>query len=142
MKYLRGVKTKIRSAFTTIRKNPLETIELFFSLALLLVAIAIGLPTEWLPRGSVYSSDLIRLAFGVAIGFTGGKLLYWRVRHGINKYIALRDGRKKMLFFGSLSWLYLGTLRIISAPWYPPFYVMYLALFAIGIVCCVRLLDE
>lgn len=140
MSFLKIIKSSVVKMFSFINKFPMENIELVFAVALVSFGITVALPLEWLPAGSAYSNNIAKLVFGVLIAFPGFKIIYWRIRHGIEKYIiAYQVKRQRMLFVGSLAWLYLGSLRIISAPWYPPYYIMYLSLFAIGITCYVRL---
>lgn len=141
MSFIKTIKKKAVELFEHINKFPMETIELVFSTALLFFGITVALPLEWLPvAASAYDNNIIKVLFGAIIAYPAVKLIYWRVRHGIEKYvIAYQVGRQRMLFAGSLAWLYLGSLRIISAPWYPPYYIMYLALFGIGIISYVRL---
>lgn len=140
MSILREVRTKVVDFFDHLNKNPMETIETVISIALCLFAITVALPLELVPVASAYDNNFVKLLFGILIGFAPTRLLFWRVRHGIDKYILVYQARRqKMLFISSLTWLYLGALRIIIAPWYPPFYIMYLALFIIGIICYVRL---
>lgn len=140
MSIIKAAKNRVVSFFVSIQLHPMEAIETCFAIALFAFAITVALPLEWIPAAtSAYGNNIIKLIFAALIGYAPARLLYWRIGHGIDRYIVNNTGRQKMLFLGSLAWLYLGALRIFIAPWYPPYYIMYLSLFAIGIICYVRL---
>lgn len=118
-----------------------EAIEVILVFAMMVFGTITILPYEWLPpvTNPVYVSNLAKIPFGILLLAPSLVILWTRIRHNIHDYIFVyKKRRQTALFYIFLGWIYLSVLRIMSAYW-PPFYVLYLALAIIAYLCSLRL---
>jgi hypothetical protein len=129
------------NALSYVRKHPMETIELLSAIFLLLFAIYIIIPLEWLPTVSTaYQYSWLRSVFGVLMALPAIRLLYIRLTSSSDDFIYYRqEKRRKALFWISMTWLYMAALRLLSVAFLPPLFLTFLLISFITLVCYIRL---
>lgn len=128
-------------ALAYIRKHPMELIELISAIGLLLFAIYVMIPLEWLGSiSTAYQYSWLRSVFGVLMALPAIRLLFIRFTSSTDEYIYYRQSnRRKALFWMGFTWLYMAALRVLSAAFLPPLFLLYLLISLITIVCYIRL---
>jgi|SRR6185436_11316413 len=126
---------------SSIRKHPMEAIELISGTGLLLFAIYIITPLEWLGITSpTYKLSWLRSLFGILTAAPAVRLLYIRLTSSSDEFIYYRqNNRRKALFWISFAWFYMFFLRLLAAAFLPPLSLLFLLLSLITIVCYIRL---
>lgn len=126
---------------SSIRKHPMEVIELISAIGLLLFALYLIIPIEWLGVSfSAYQYSWLRSLFGVLTAIPAVRLLYLKFTSSTDEFVYYRQiNRKRALFWISFTWFYMCVLRILSVAFLPPLFLLFLLLSLITIVCYIRL---
>lgn len=124
-----------------IRKHPMEVIELISAIGLLLFAIYLIIPLEWLGTvATAYHYSWVRSIFGVLTALPAARLVYIKFVSSTDEFIYYRQiNRKKALFWIAFTWFYMSALRLLSVAFLPPLFLLFLLLSLITIVCYIRL---
>lgn len=141
MNKIKKIAQKSVDALSYVRKHPMETIEMFSAVFLLLFAIYVMIPLEWLPAVSTaYQYSWLRSSFGVLMALPAIRLIYVKFTASTDDFIYYRqEKRRKALFWISMTWLYMAALRLLSTAILPPLFLLFLLISLITLVCYVRL---
>lgn len=141
MNFLRQVKQSISRIYGNINRYPMEAIEMVVVATLAILSLYAFIPIELLPAGSTsaYANNIGKAIAGTLMIYPAIRLLYLRISRGVNEYILLQRKRRNLILAVGTIWLYLGILRSISQPWYPPHHILFISIGLVTVVLYVRL---
>src|SRR5437588_287955 len=94
------VAAKIEQFFDYIIRYPRESIEFILALTVFTIAIYTMVPNEWYASRSIYGADSAKFIVGALLLWPSAPMLYWRIRHGVEKYVyKFQKKRRAKLFF-------------------------------------------
>lgn len=120
-----------------IRAFPVVAITLVLAVVLLLFGVYLIIPSNWLglALSTAYPDVIGRSIFGLLTSAPAVPIIYCNIKYDLKTLI--KDKYKKLrpyVFWMGVTWLYLCVLRIVVAGWFPPIFLIYLALALVSFI--------
>lgn len=123
--------------------NPGETIEVILAIALILIAIRTGLPSEWVGSTSAYGNNAAKFLFAILTSLPAFPILYLAIKRDAKGYEQAACRRRRALFWMAVTFLYLLVLKIAIGGLLPfVATVGLLVMCAVSTVLCLRLVSR
>lgn len=122
---------------SNVKAFPAIAVSIILALTLLLFGVYIIIPSQWLGLavGSVYPNWITRSIFGIFMAAPAIPILYCNIRYDLKTLVKEKMHKlRPYMFWMGVTWVYLCILRILIAGFFPPIFLVYLALAAISFV--------
>jgi hypothetical protein len=123
---------KMHIKIGNIKAFPTVAISIILALVLVLFGIYVMIPADWLGvsvTASAYPNLIIRSVFGIITAAPAMPILYCNVRYDMKTLVETKLPKlRPYIFWMAVTYFYLTALRILYAGFFPPIWLVYLAL--------------
>lgn len=122
---------------SNIKAFPAIAVSIILAITLLLFGVYVIIPSEWLGLAvtNAYPNLIARSIFGIFMSAPAVPILYCNIRYDLKTLVTEKMQKlRPYMFWMGVTWIYVCILRILIAGFFPPIFLVYLALAAISFV--------